>query len=379
METPKFTKKIEASMGIEGLEEKLTEAPLSELTSILRSSFKERAESVNPADVLKEYRNKKEFFGPSEIDQREQEKYRAAFFDILPENIQSLELSPVAPFGTNSSISNLSQDLMCTTIRRSEVQGDPTTALALEASEQRRQKLLSKETVDEEVRLATATRILRMQEFDKERGYMQHYNLYGLYSSGRDIPGLLFGEQASIEHISLWLNLLNKLKDEGLLKSEGTKVYISDIKILEKLVDTLDIPRDEINQNVLNEDWDMFQDYGIGLPSEIESIADIPVEELEKYGIGESVKNISFLENTILRTLRASYPEVDFKIQLNRKGGLGYYSNLCFNVYAKDESGQDILVAGGGSVDWSSKLLGNTKEKGFSSGFGPEYVQKLLS
>ncbi|QQS61462.1 MAG: hypothetical protein IPN70_00805 [Candidatus Moraniibacteriota bacterium] len=77
--------------------------------------------------------------------------------------------------------------------------------------------------------------------------------------------------------------------------------------------------------------------------------------------------------------MRSFSPEVNFVIELNRKGGLGYYNDLCFNIFVKKDDDSPVLVAGGGSVDWSSKLLGNAKEKSISSGFGPEFVQKILS
>lgn len=382
METPKFTQeqKPEKSVDDESIYDRLTHESFSDLTKELRTVFKEKAEHIKPSDVLSVYERSERFFGPSEIDQREQHKYRSCFFDVLPEHFRALDLSPVAPIGTNVSVTNLSQDVLCTTIRQSEVQGDPTTALALEASKQRKYKSISKKTILESVDLATASRVLRMQNFDESKGYMQHYNLFGLYSAGRDVPGLSFVEKTTIDHIFIWLNLIQQLEMEGLVRNSGVEVKISDIRIIDSLIRTLNVSQKEINKNVLNDDWDLFENYAVDLPSEVQSISEIPAVALVKYGIKNAVDNMAYKEHSMIQRMRDFYPEVKFSIELNRKGGLGYYNNLCFNVFVKKvDDDSPVLVAGGGSVDWSSKLLGNAKERGYSSGFGPEFVQKILS
>lgn len=378
MPPPKFTQQIEDSIGVPGLSKKLTDAPLSEVNSVLLRSFKERADVTDPVQVFKEYSAKPEFFKPGQLDQREQHKYKTCFFGVLPEDVPCLDLSPVVPFGANSTVTNLSQDVMCTTIRGSEVQGDPTTGLAIEASERRRLRLLNKDTVNDEIRLATSQRILRMQRYDKTKGYMQHYNLFGLCSAGRDKPGLLFSEHAIVDHVSTWLDLVSKLQESELGDFSDIEVKISDMKMIEKLVQNLSLSRDTINKNSQNENWDFFKEFGIDLPSEVQSISDIPTGKLQELGVVDALKNLAFFEGTIFALLRQKYPNIKFTMELNRRTGLGYYDNLCFNLFAKNRDGHNILLSAGGAVGWTAKFLNNQKEKTFASGFGSEFIQKLF-
>jgi hypothetical protein len=63
----------------------------------------------------------------------------------------------------------------------------------------------------------------------------------------------------------------------------------------------------------------------------------------------------------------------DLRVVLDpdRESGRGYYSGLCFKVYARD--GRE--VGDGGFTDWTAQLLGNRKERLLISGYG---VDRLI-
>jgi len=56
-----------------------------------------------------------------------------------------------------------------------------------------------------------------------------------------------------------------------------------------------------------------------------------------------------------------------------RSSGRGYYTGLCFKVQADFGAGE-LEVGDGGFVDWTAKLLGNSKERLLISGYGIDRI-----
>jgi len=159
---------------------------------------------------------------------------------------------------------------------------------------------------------------------------------------------------------------------------DNISVNLSDIKVLEQLITTLLIPREEINKNSLNEDFDFFKEFNIDLPREVASMQEIETEIFERHGLGNMISYLVALEQQILQPLREKYPEVHFCFDFARKAGLGYYQKACFHIFASNSEGRNIQLADGGSVDWLEKLLSSKKERAITSGFGAELIQKLF-
>ena len=370
--------KMNEKLGIPNLDEILAEKPLRDLNPIFIKAFRERAANRNPNEILQDYESKNEFYGVSSIDQRKLIKLESTFYEILPEKFHAVEVSPISPLGLNSVITKVSQDISLSTIRGSEVISDPTTSLVLECAMRRKKQLVNENTRMELVNLATAQRVLRLQPFDKDKGYMQHFTLFGLCTGGRDKGEASFVVDSTIEHISIWLDLIKHLKNSG-YAFDNISVNISDIRVLEKLITTLSLPREEINKNSFNEDFDFFKEYNIRIPKEIFSMQEIKTELFEQYGLGDKIAYLSALEQRVIQPLREKYPDIRFCLDFARKGGLGYYQNVCFHIFASNFNGRNIPLADGGSVDWLGKLLSSNKERAFTSGFGAELVQKLFS
>jgi hypothetical protein len=71
-------------------------------------------------------------------------------------------------------------------------------------------------------------------------------------------------------------------------------------------------------------------------------------------------------------------PGIDITEAPEREGGRAYYRGLCFKVFARAGSGQDLLEFGdGGFVDWTAHFLGNRKERLLISGYGLDRVALL--
>src|SRR5262249_23591603 len=46
-----------------------------------------------------------------------------------------------------------------------------------------------------------------------------------------------------------------------------------------------------------------------------------------------------------------------------RESGRGYYRDVCFKIYATDQTGEEMEVGDGGMVDWTQQLLADRKER----------------
>lgn len=71
-------------------------------------------------------------------------------------------------------------------------------------------------------------------------------------------------------------------------------------------------------------------------------------------------------------------PGVDVLDDPDRPSGRGYYTGLCFKVYAS-VAGELDEVADGGFVDWTQRLTGSRKERLLISGFGIDRMTTILN
>jgi len=106
----------------------------SDMQSLLIEAFRERSLNTSPARVLNEYRDNR-FYKPSEFPQTLLNRFDVFAYSLLSGDWHSLDLSPVTPLGTCTSISNLSQNRMLSTIRNSELVADSTNTMALKAAQ----------------------------------------------------------------------------------------------------------------------------------------------------------------------------------------------------------------------------------------------------
>lgn len=341
------------------------------LNTLMLEIYQQKSEKINCRDVLEKYISNYEFFCPSKSDLRVINKYNQIFLDCLPEKYEALELSPIVPFGGNSSFTNLSQKNILTSIKNSEVCSDATTALTLEACKRRKKMYNNLDFINEEVNLATIKKVLRMQRFDKEKGYLQHFNQFAIVTAGRKNTN--FEYEKLKEHIELWLNVLLKLKKNN-FSLGNLNVGLCHINIIEHFIKKNFIDKNIITKNSFS-DFDLFHELGIKLPTKITDYSDLKKEEIKYYKLDLIKIYIDYLSG-IIGYLSNKYPSVNFYIELDRKGGLGYYVGACFHIYS-EEKGNFIPLCDGGIPNWNSKILCDNKEISITSGIGAELILNL--
>lgn len=349
------------------LHKKLGNLALRRLSPILVSTMSEFTSHRKPSKIMEDYANKQEFFGPSSISQKELMRFSSLCYETIPDKFSSVELSPIAPIGTNSILTKISQNNTLSTVRGSEVVSDITTQLAVACAQENTNGTI--------VNLCSMGRVLRLQPFDKDKGYMQHFNLFALCSGGKKSENLVF--PMIKEHIEVLLDVLNNLNNNE-YDIRNISVSLSDINFLNKLITSRQLPKEEIIRNSLNDEFDLFDTYAIDFPKQIDSMNDFNSNKFSDIGLADYSAYYKHVYNDIILDLKSSFPDVDFKIDFNRKAGLGYYQNICFHIFGDTPNGNTIQLADGGSVDWLAKLKADNKQSMVTSGIGAELIQKLF-
>lgn len=183
------------------LSARLAQLPGADLTTLLLDVMRRRAEDVTPADVLRQ-RSDDRFVAPSPAGLRSLHEAETQMLSALPESFESPTLSPVAPLGLHSAVAAVDQHRLVSTIRRTEVAGDPTAGLAIEAALRRRQILTGDAKRASRVNLASLQRVTRAQTFEGPMSFA-HFTILGLVTAGRDTGSLLFELECLADHASI--------------------------------------------------------------------------------------------------------------------------------------------------------------------------------
>ncbi|BCB83997.1 hypothetical protein [Phytohabitans suffuscus] len=151
-------------------------------------------------DLLRRWREDR-FVRPSPSDPRVLAAIEARMWQLLPADVEGVELSPVVPLGTCAAVTPQSQDRVVSTVRTAEVLSDSTNALAVEAADRRR-----RQPAGGEVHLAAGHRMLRAQRFPA--GFGSHFRLFALVSSARDTGSGTTQARLLIRHLRFWRSVL---------------------------------------------------------------------------------------------------------------------------------------------------------------------------
>lgn len=284
----------------------------TDLQSLLLEVYRRRAARQVPADLLVSYeRNRLVQPSPTRPDAM-LEVDRLAFGLAAP-LFEPIELAPVCPLGTNSVVASVDQNKTIATIRTGEVVSDSTNVLALECAARRRRYLGAPDQLRGRARLCASHRLLRPQRFDGP-GSFAHFRLFALCTAGRDEGSYRFELDTLLEHLTVYARLLSAVAAIG-YAVEGVRVDITDLA-------------DGARQDAVRAE--------------------------------------------VLAPLAARFPHIQVGFDPRRGAGRGYYTGLCFAIYAVDPSGRAQMLVDGGFTTWTQQLLSNRKERLLISGMGTE-------
>lgn len=321
--------------------------------------------------LAKAYRDKN-LCHPGELSQTQLLRVQLKACEVLQNAFNLIDLSPVCILGTNSVLADISQKTVLSALRDVEVVADPTTALALEAVRRKSQGSKNSDTL----RLASCIRTLRLQSFQNNPGFSNHFLALGMISLGQDIGHRAFEIQELLTHINGSLRVVSDLKGANLSK---VTVYFSDTRILHAICKSAGVDVSAISPMSRQSGFSAFNHLNVTLPRYISSPSEIV--DRAKYGteFDRAMNEIDFFWNSAIKVLREQYPGVEFILHLDRLAGINYYNGPCFKLRAQNGKGEVYPLVDGGRVDWATKLTGTKKDRMFSTGIGLELLEKQFS
>ncbi len=352
----------------------LVELPQSTLNSLLLRLAREKTLQKTPSDLVSEYLSKDETFAIGPFSQHDLVKLEYLQLQAITKSFETVELSPVIPQGINAVVTKISQDVSMVTNRNAEVNGDPTTALALECAKRRKYEK------DGVINIATSQRVLRMQPI-ATKGFSHHFLLLGFCSSGKNYERgddhFAFLTDYFSLHVNSHLEVLNSLNQNG-YDIKNIEVLFSDLSLVEDLIKNTEKDRETVTKNSFNDDFDLFEYLGVDLPKTTESVNDLNQDSLVKFDLVEKLNTFKKIEERILLPLRSKFPNVKFGFELSRKAGFGYYDKTCFHIFGTNKNGTRVQISDGGKVDWVAKMSSDRKEVAITSGMGTEYIHRFF-
>ena len=309
--------RIQREAGVQELLDVLVErlSP-TDLQSLLLEVYRRRTTRIKPRQLLERYEQDR-FVRPSDIAPQVTTEFDRLVWSLLPDHYIALELSPVSPLGTNSAIATVDQNKVVTTIRNSEVVADATNVLALECASRRRHLLRDDPHSRERVRLCASQRVIRGQVY-RAKDAIPHFRLLGLCTAGRDQGSFQFETSSLVEQITFYLRLLR----------ESTRLDYTTKRLR------------------------------------------VAITDLE-LGQREQV-----LKEQVLSPLTTTHPDVLCDLDPERETGRGYYTGVCFHIYATNTAETEFELIDGGFTTWTQQMLSNTKERLLISGLG---IERLCS
>ena len=307
----KILERIEREAGVPGLATILAERlDSTDLQSLLLEVYRMRSQRRQPSAVLADYHTNR-FVRPASLSPARLLEWERVAFSNLPPEFEPIELSPACPLGTCSAVAPVDQNWSVTTIRNTELVSDSTNVLALECAVRRREQLRAQSKSTGAVHLAASHRVLRGQHYDNPN-LLAHFRLFALCSAGRDKRAWQFEIKSLALHISFYLRALQAF----LGKDVPLRVSITD--------------------------W-------------------------------RPQADPSLLESRLLSPIQQQFTNVTWVSDNERTRGRGYYADLCFHIHAASPN-RLIELVDGGSVDWTQKLLSDSKERLVISGIASERV-----
>jgi len=205
---PRLIERLERAAGSPGLVDVLAERlDPTDLASLMLEVYRRRADALRPAQVAQRYRASR-FVMPSEVWPRSLRRFDELAFELAAAlGYEELELAPVTPLGTCSSMAEVHQNVVLSTARNEEVLSDPTNVLALECAQRRKAGA-------GEQHLCTSHRVLRPQ-YHRGVNAWPHFRLFVLVDAGRAEGGMGLECRALLEHARWHLGLLASARAAG--------------------------------------------------------------------------------------------------------------------------------------------------------------------
>lgn len=287
----------------------------SELNSLLLEVFHRRASRCTPPDVLKLYQQNR-FVKPADTPVIQMKETELSLLKIFQQHgFEPLELSPVSILGSCSVVAPADQKKILSALRGTEVLADATNAIALHISDLKKRKLWMPRESRDKLRYGAIQRHVRTQAING-KGFTPHFKIGCLVTSGLDAGNFAFEKESLAEHIKIMSNIfLNFYK-----------------------------------------------------------VADISFRLLCRDGYADPLRLASAARDYIV----SQTPDTKVTIEETPERHLGYYEGIQYKVDIKVNE-RWFEIGDGGFVNWTQQLLQNNKERYLITGFGFEFMYRIMN
>lgn len=345
-----------------------------QLAAVLLDTHAARAAQTTARQVYRQH-VENSYTSPCSLDQRVVSRFEAMVVDAVPEQVRMLELSPVAPFGSNGVLSSVSQKTVLSTIRHTEVVADAVSVLTLEAAREAETQGAAWTGLD----LGTLHRELRTQAYSRPE-FTSHFHALSLVSADSTADFDSFKSRKFAEHVTTYLDVFDRAVATG-LQTERITVAFSNLRILELLLKAFGVDREVISRNTRKAGFSAFETIGASLPKRV------PWQELDALAasLTGSVEHLRrplrYVSRIFAHTYDAvtSWPgsiPVDIVFDLERHNGIGYYQDLCVKISACNRAGAWFQLVDIGTNDWLSQISNRRHDRLMTGGMGTETFMK---
>lgn len=289
----------------------------TDLQSLLLEVYRQRASHESPSRVLERY-EQNPFTRPARIDPIALMKLELLAFSHAAPNFEPVELSPLAPLGSCSTLAPVDQNKVVTTTRNTEVVSDSTNVLALECALRRKALRKHTEGSQQHVSLCASHRLVRAQRYTGPN-LRAHFSMFTLCTAGRATALNEFESSVLTEHVTFYLTLMTDALEQG-YKCANMRVAFTPLA-------------------------------------------------------GEVAQ--ARLEQEVMAPLAKQFPEASLELDLEHEVR-DYYKWVRFRLFATDTSGEEQMIGDGGFTDWAARLLSDRRERLLTSGIATERIITLF-
>jgi hypothetical protein len=286
----------------------------TELNSLLLEVFQRRCETIQPGQLMKNYRANR-FVKPADLPVLEMKQMEIDLLKHFDQNgFAPIELSPVSILGSCSAVALASQNKILSALRGTEVLADATNAIALHISDLYHQHKIESEAPAGTLKFATVQRHVRTQSI-KGKGLTPHFKIACLVSAGLDNGSYSFEKENLCDHIRTMREL-----------------YLSYYKV-----------------------------------------ADVQFRLICRQGYSHPLA----LANAVKNHIVSEIPGTQITIVDNPEKENGYYKGIQYKIDI-DYNGKTYEIGDGGFVDWTQSLCQNNKHRMLSTGIGFDFMYRIM-
>jgi hypothetical protein len=286
----------------------------TELNSLLLEVFNHRVGSMSAPDLLQHYRLNR-FVKPADLPMLELKQTELDLLKIFQRfSFEPIELSPVSVLGSCSVVASADQKKVLSALRGTEVLADATNAIALHCCDLKTRPEWESQPSGGSLRFGTVQRHVRTQQI-QGKGFTPHFKIGCLVTSGRDTGSYSFEKESLLEHLEV-------------MKFLYTDYYSAD---------------------------------------------SVSFRLLCRPGYADTERLAESVQEYVLQ----QHPEFSVDVVREPEKETGYYKGIQYKIDIK-VNGKSYEIGDGGFVDWPQQYLQNKKERMLTTGFGFEFMYRIL-